>query len=248
MNTKTTAESRHPRAVARARGDRSGLAQGVGPWRVRPSIPGTGPKATWIPTPGQEADQYGAGQEVGQEAQPEIRRPGAEAPAISAIMPASATHWADREARETSEAGEHDRCRGGVGATTRCRDEPSRAKPAPREQQRVEAGDDRHAGDLGVAHDLGDGQRGQGHAGQHVPAQLGPVHRPHAPAAPASPAPIRPLPSPAPPTSPRPPPIPQSSPAPGPGRGREIRAGPPDFSYVTCALAGALSVHLALAP
>ena len=61
--------------------------------------------------------------------------------------------------------------------TTRWRDDPKMAKSDDRQQDRVQAGDDRHAGDLGVAHDLGDRQRRQGRAGDDIGADPGRLDR-----------------------------------------------------------------------
>ena len=45
------------------------------------------------------------------------------------------------------------------------------AKARDRQDDRVQAGDDRHPGDLRVAHDLGDRQGGEGRAGDDVDRQ-----------------------------------------------------------------------------
>ncbi len=52
--------------------------------------------------------------------------------------------------------------------TTRCREEPNTANSAVGDEHGVETGDHRRAGDLGVAHHFGDGERGQCDAGNDL--------------------------------------------------------------------------------
>ena len=61
--------------------------------------------------------------------------------------------------------------------TTRWRDEPEEGEHEHRQQDRVQAGDDRRARDLRVAHDLGDGERREGAPGDDLGRHPGGIDR-----------------------------------------------------------------------
>ena len=68
------------------------------------------------------------------------------------------------------EAGRQDRGRRRVRADDEVSRRPEDREQDDRQEDRVQAGDDRHAGDLRVAHDLGDRERRERRAGDHVGA------------------------------------------------------------------------------
>jgi len=117
---------------------------------------------------GQEPDQHGAGQEVGQEAEPgqpgrEQHRAGQQRGQPGQLdVSGRARH---RQAGERG--GEDDRGRGIRGhheVAGRTEDGVHRH----REKHRVQAGDQGHPGDLGVAENRGDAEGGEREAGQHL--------------------------------------------------------------------------------
>ena len=143
---------------------------------------------------GQEPDQHGTGQEVGQEAEP--GQPGREQhPAgQQGRQPGQPDVPLRARRRQTGErGGEYDRGRGIRGhheVAGRTEDGVRRH----RQEHRVQAGDQGHPGDLGVAENRGDAEGGEREAGQHLggypgsldgqyPLQHGPCPRRSAPAA-----------------------------------------------------------------
>ncbi len=127
---------------------------------------------------GQEADEDAARQEIGDESELEdagqqeddtaheggeagqggvFRRPG------------------DRTGRD--EAGREDRGGRRVRPDHEMPRRPEDGEEEDRQQQRVQARDHGHAGDLGVAHDLGDGQGGERRPGDDVDGDPGRVER-----------------------------------------------------------------------
>ena len=151
-----------------------GLARGADPEHVR-QLPGRDLDAD----PGQEADQHGAGQEVGQEGEP--GQPGGQQhPGGQQRRQPGQLHVGRRARhRHPGQRGGED----GRGGRVRGHDEmPGRAEDGEdrhREQHRVQPGDQRHPGDLGVAEDLGDAQGGQREAGERVGGQPGSLDRQH---------------------------------------------------------------------
>ena len=89
-------------------------------------------------------------------------------PAMMASMPASATYCGEPAAASGVRAGEHDGRRGGVGPDDEVPRRAEDGEQGQRDQDRVQAGDHRHPGDLGVAHHLGDGERRQRDAGDDL--------------------------------------------------------------------------------
>ena len=143
---------------------------------------------------GQEPHQHGTGQEVGQEAEP--GQPGREQHRASQQgrqpgQPDVSLRARHRQAGERG--GEYGRGRGIRGhheVAGRTEDGVRRH----RQEHRVQAGDQGHPGDLGVAENRGDAEGGKREAGQHLggypgsldgqhPLQHGPSPRRSAPAA-----------------------------------------------------------------
>jgi len=117
---------------------------------------------------GQEPDQHGAGQEVGQEAEPGQPGDQQQHAGQQGRQPGQPDVPLGAHCRETGECGgEDDRGRGIRGH----HEVPGRAEDGVyrhREEHRVEAGHQRHPGDLGVPEDLGDADGGQRKAGQRI--------------------------------------------------------------------------------
>ena len=116
----------------------------------------------------EEADEHGSGDEVGEEPEPRDAREDQQAAGDqrgqARVREPFVRTGLEAGDAEPGDAGVHDRGGGGVTAD----DEVARGAEAPRsecgQQDRVEAGDHRRSGDLRVAHHLGDGERGEGHA------------------------------------------------------------------------------------
>ena len=128
--------------------------------------------------PGQEPDQHGAEKEVRQETEP--GQPGREQqPAGQQRGKPGQPDVPLRACRQAGERGGED----GRGRGIRGDHEvPGRAEDGEdrhRQEHRVQAGDQRHPGDLGVAEHLGDAEGGQREAGQHVGGHPGPVDGQH---------------------------------------------------------------------
>ena len=127
--------------------------------------------------PGEEADQDGPGQEVGEEAEPgqpgqQQHRPGEQGgqPGQRHVL------WRPRRG-QSGQPGGQDRSGGGVGADHEMAGRAEHREHGHRQQDRVEAGHHRHAGDLRVAEDLGNAQRRPGEAGHDVGADVGTADR-----------------------------------------------------------------------
>src|SRR5262249_35568528 len=144
-----------------------------------PSMPANWPSATWIPDSGEKADQHRPGDEVRQE--PESRQPreeeeagGEQSAEACDCQPLRGVRLEPRDPERCNPC-EHDR--GGCRVTAD--DEvPRRREDGEREdrnQDRVEARDDGRPGDLRVAHHLGNRQRRERHARDHVPRQPRPL-------------------------------------------------------------------------
>ena len=164
------------------------------PAAVTPSMSGSCPAATWMPTPVRNPTSTVPGQEVGQEAEP--GQPGHEQHRAGqqGRQPGQPDVPLRTRRRETGErGGEYDRGRGIRGhheVAGRTEDGERRH----RQEHRVQAGDQGHPGDLGVAENSGDAEGGEREAGQHLggypgsldgqhPLQHGPCPRRSAPAA-----------------------------------------------------------------
>ena len=117
---------------------------------------------------GEKPDQHGARQEVGQEPQLEDPRqqqqPGGEqrdhADQRDVLRAAGRRHGGQRA--------EQDGCGGGVGRHDQVAGRPEDRECDERQQHGVEAGDDGHPGDAGVAEHLRDVHRREDHARQRV--------------------------------------------------------------------------------
>ena len=144
------------------------------------------------PDPGQEAEQHGTGQEVGQETEPGQPGQQQQDPGDQGCEPGQADVLRRAGVGQPEQRGGQDGRGRGVRRDDQVARGPEHGEQGHREQQRVQAGDHRHPGDPGVAEHLGDAQRGQRDPGEHVPRHLGPAER-------EQPLQDRPLPRPHPP-------------------------------------------------
>ena len=127
---------------------------------------------------GEEADQHAARQEVGQEPEPD--EPGEDQHDAGRPAPRrrpSATYCGRAGGGQAGQPGGQDGGGGRVGADDEVPGRPEQREHGDRDEDRVEPGDHRHPGDLGVAHHLRDPQRGQRHAGHQVGGQPTAVQR-----------------------------------------------------------------------
>ena len=131
--------------------------------------------------PGEKPDEHGPGQKIGEKAQsgrpgnPQ-QRTGQERAQASQRDPVRRRRLQPGDP-ECGDAGIHDGGRGRVCTNDEVPRRTEHRKGDDRDEDGVKARDDRHPGDLGVAHDLRDGKRGQGDAGDDVLAQPPPVVR-----------------------------------------------------------------------
>ena len=130
---------------------------------------------------GQEPDQYRAGQEVRQETEPgdpgEQQHPSGQ----QSRQPGQPDVLLRSRQGQTGQRGGED----GRGGRIRGHDQVARrtkdAEHCHRQEHGVQAGYQRHPGDLRVAEDLGHAEGGQREAGQRVGGNPGPLHGHHAP-------------------------------------------------------------------
>ena len=117
---------------------------------------------------GEEADEHGAREEVGEEA--EMDEPSEDQ--IQRCQKSGKAGEGDvlrrSGRRHPGEPGSQDRRGGGVGADDEVARRAEHGEHGDRQQDRVEAGDHRHAGDLRVPHRLRNRERGEGDAGEHI--------------------------------------------------------------------------------
>ena len=142
-----------------------------------PSMPPTWPAATWIPTP------------VRKPTSTVRERKSARNPRWTsrAMIRYSADEQADEPGERdvlrragrghAGEPGGEDRRRGGVGADDEVARGAEHGEHGERQQDRVEAGDHRHAGDLRVPHHLRDRERREGDPGEDVGGDPGAIER-----------------------------------------------------------------------
>ena len=166
------------RAARRGRATRSATG--------RRACPPTCPMRDLDPDAGQEADENGARDEVGEEAEPREAREQRGTP------PRAARSGSRARATGTCTAGDP-RCRAPAmpanmiaavaesPPTTRCRDEPKIANARIGIRIVYRPGDHRRAGDLRVAHHLGDRERRERDPGDDVPREPRAVVRTDAP-------------------------------------------------------------------
>ena len=117
--------------------------------------------------PGQEPDQHGAREEVGQESQAHDARQNQEnrghqrqhAGQRQVLHPSRSDAIPTRPAARMAAVAES-------APTTRCREEPNNGEQRRGDEHGVETGDHRRAGDLGVAHHLWDGDCGKRDTGK----------------------------------------------------------------------------------
>ena len=111
---------------------------------------------------GQKADQDGPRQEIGEKAQANQARD-EEKGAGQQRQHLGVGHVLWRPCSgEAGRSGGHDGRRGRVGSHDQVAGGAEEGEEGHGDQEGVEAGNERRAGDFGIAHDLGDGQRGQG--------------------------------------------------------------------------------------
>ena len=135
-----------------------------------PSIPATWPIATWIPTPVRKPTR--TERERKSATNPSrSRRARSRIPAvISASIPASAMYSGEPIAAMPITAGGHDHGRRRVGSDDEVPRRAEHCEERDRDEDRVQPGDDGHAGDLRVAHHLGDADRRERQACDHLRA------------------------------------------------------------------------------
>ena len=147
---------------------------------VMPSIPPSWPIATWMPTPVRNPMSTVRDRKLAMKPRRMMRARIMKPPAMRASRPARAMYCDEpavampaRPAAITAAVAES-------APTTRCRDEPKMANDHERQDEGVEAGDHRHAGDVRVAHHLRDRQRGERQPGEDLGGEARPVDREHA--------------------------------------------------------------------
>ena len=147
-----------------------------------PSIPPTWPIATWTPTPVRKPISTVRERKFGEEAEPRDPREEQQPAASSALRPGEGDPLrrvrlepGDPERRDSRV---HDRRGRRVGADDQVPRRAEQRERRDRDQDRVEAGDHRHPGDLRVAHRLGDRERRERDAGDDVLREPLPLVRP----------------------------------------------------------------------
>src|SRR5512132_2130076 len=147
-----------------------------------PSMPPTWPVATWIPTPVRKPTSTVRDRKSARKPRRATRASHSSPARQQRAQPSQGDPL--RRGRlepgdpEAGDPGEHDRGRGRVRPDDQVPRRPEQREGGDRDQDRVQAGDDRHPGDLGIAHGLGDRQRGQGDRGDDVALQPTPLVRP----------------------------------------------------------------------
>ncbi len=146
-----------------------------------PSMPATCPVATCTPTPVRKPTSTVRERKLARKPRRAIRARKSMPPASSAERLARPTHCGDAglEPRdpERDDARVHDRGGRRVGADHEMSRRAEQREGRDRDQDRVQAGDHRHAGDLRVAHHLGDRERRQRDPGDDVLREPGPLVR-----------------------------------------------------------------------
>ena len=147
------------------------------PVAVTPSMSGSCPAATWIPTPVRNPIRTVRDRKFARNPSLASRASSSIPPASRAASPASRTYRSDPAAASPVSAA----ARMAAVAESAADDEMARrtedGEHGHRQQQRVQAGHHRHPGDLRVPESLRDAQGGQRHAGEHVPRHLRPANR-----------------------------------------------------------------------
>src|SRR4029078_12386475 len=156
-----------------------------------PNMPATWPIATWMPTPVRKPMSTLRDRKLAMNPSRRTRARSRTTPHISAARPASAVYsrvpatataarvvsGGPRNSAGRDEAGREDRSRRGIRPDDEVSRRPEDGEHEDRQEERVDAGDDGHPGDLGVAHDLWDRQRCEGRAGDHVDRHTGRIDR-----------------------------------------------------------------------
>ena len=151
------------------------LAGVCSPAAVTPSMSGSWPAATWMPTPVRNPTSTVRERKFARNPSLANRASSSIAPANRAASPASSdVAWRPGHRQTGKRGGKYDggsRIRGHHEVARRTEDRVH----GHRQQHRVQAGHHRHPGDLRVPEDLGDAQGGQRQAGEHIRGYLGPV-------------------------------------------------------------------------
>ena len=140
-----------------------------------PSMLGDLPRQHLDADAGEEADQHRGAEEVAEEAEPQQAREDQQhtADQCDQARPGDPLGRIRREPgdAETGEPRGQDRRRRGVGTDHEQARRTEQREQQRREDDRVQARDHRRLRDRGVAHHLGDGDRGEGHTGDQISGQ-----------------------------------------------------------------------------
>ena len=117
---------------------------------------------------GEEADEYGLGEEVGDEAELEQAREQQKTGGEQRHQASQGDVACAGGGRHAGESAAKDRRGGGVGGDDEIAGRAEGREGEQREEQRVKAGYDRHSGDAGVAEGLRDVHRGEDDAGECI--------------------------------------------------------------------------------
>ena len=151
--------------------------RGLLPAAVTPSMSGSWPAATWMPTPVRNPTSTVRDRKFARNPSLASRASSSIAAGEQGREPGQLDVALRPGHRETGKrGGEYDRgsgIRGHHEVARRTED----GEHGHRQQHRVQAGHHRHPGDLRVPEDLGDAQGGQRQAREHIRGYLGPVDR-----------------------------------------------------------------------
>ena len=123
--------------------------------------------------PGQVADPDGHRQQLGDEPEPGQAAGQHDGPDDQREQPGQRDALVGVGAGQRDDGGGDERADGAVGADDEDAAGPEQEVDEERDQRRVQTGDGRQAGELRVAHALGDEQGGEHDAGEQVAAQAG---------------------------------------------------------------------------
>ena len=126
---------------------------------------------------GEKADEYGSGEKVGDEA--ELEQAGEQQKNSGEQCDQTSQRYVSRAGRRrhAGESAAKNGGSGGVGGDDEIARRAEGCEREKRQQERVEAGDDGHAGDAGVAEGLRDVHCGEDDAGECIAHGAGSLHR-----------------------------------------------------------------------
>ena len=145
-----------------------------------PNSPENWPQATWMPTPVRKPISTVRERKSARKPRRRMRARSRNAADDECGHAGEGDIGRRRYGRQPAEAGEHDRRRRRVGADHEVPRGPEEGEQDDGQDDRVEAGDDRHAGDGGVAHHLRDGEARQRDAGDDLHRESLLLEGPHA--------------------------------------------------------------------